>query len=139
MAKLSFVILLLLFVSATVFAVEYNPVVIMHGIGASSSSMDDVVSWIQEALPGVYVKNVEIGDGHHDSVFMNMNDQVKSFCDQLAADTNLTGKKINLIGYSQGGLITRGFIERCGVPQVHNYITWSSALEGVFGVPYANI
>lgn len=34
-----------------------------------------------------------------------------------------------------GGLITRGYIERCNNPQVHNYITWSAPHGGVFGIP----
>lgn len=54
----------------------YRPVVLMHGIAASASSMDPVVSWIQSAHPGTYVKNVEIGDGYFSSFVMPMDQQV---------------------------------------------------------------
>jgi predicted esterase len=120
--------LVVVFVAVTLFALahaSYTPVVMMHGIGADHTSMNGVVKWITDALPGVYVKNVEIGNGYWDSYLMNLNDQVgclsclfaaemersvdfcfvaqvASFCAQLASDPNLIGRKINVIGYSQG-------------------------------------
>lgn len=42
---------------------------------------------------------------------------------------------INLIGFSQGGIVTRGFLERCNNPPVLNYISWVSPQGGQFGVP----
>lgn len=54
----------------------YLPVVIVHGLANDSSSMSDVVLWIQNAMPGIYVKNLEIGDGYWDSFFMSLNTQV---------------------------------------------------------------
>jgi len=113
---------------------DYRPVVLMHGIAAGAGTMDLVATWIQDALPGIYVKNVEIGDGYWSSFFTTMNDQVSDFCGQIAADEKLQNG-FNLIGYSQGGLITRGFIERCNYPNVYNYITWSSPHGGEFGIP----
>jgi len=110
----------------------------MHGIVADSSTLDCPVQWIKAAFPGIYVKNVEIGDGIIDSIFMNMNDQVSNFCEQIKKDTNLVNG-FNLIGYSQGGLIARGYVERCNNPPVYNLITWSAPHGGEFGVPLVNI
>lgn len=62
-----------------------------------------------------------------------MNDQVEDFCSQIRSDPKLKDG-FNLIGYSQGGLITRGFVERCNYPPVHNYITWSAPHGGTFGI-----
>lgn len=118
--------------------VAWRPVVLMHGIGASASSMSHVVQWIEQALPGVYVKNIEIGNGNHDSFFWNMPKQLDSFIQQVQSDPKLSGG-FNLIGYSQGGLISRGFVERCNSPRVHNLITWSSPHGGQFGVPEIDI
>jgi len=115
---------------------DWRPVVLMHGIGMYANGMDLVVQWITTAFPGIYVKNVEIGDGWMDSFFMNLNDQVANFCDQLRSDPQLS-KGFNLIGYSQGGLVTRGYVERCDGPPVFNYITWSGPHGGQFGVPVA--
>jgi len=113
---------------------DLRPVVIFHGIAADSDVMDEVLGWIQDALPGIYIKNVEIGDGYLDSFFMNMNDQVENFCSQMASDSKLANG-FNLLGYSQGGLVSRGFVERCNYPPVHNFITWSAPHGGQFGIP----
>jgi palmitoyl-protein thioesterase len=50
----------------------------MHGIAAGADSMDPVIQWIEQAHPGTYVKNVEIGDGFISSFIMPMDDQVFS-------------------------------------------------------------
>jgi len=115
----------------------YRPVVIMHGIGANLSSMDSVIQWIQADYPGIYIKNVEIGNGAPDSWFMPINSQVESFAATVTSDPNLKGG-FNLIGYSQGGLITRAYVERYNYPPVHNLISWAGPQDGVFGVPEVN-
>jgi len=56
----------------------------------------------------------------------------------MAEDENLKDG-FNLIGYSQGALITRGYVERCNNPPVYNLITWSGPHGGQFGVPGINI
>jgi len=110
----------------------------MHGIGAAANSMNPVITWTQKAMPGVYIKNIEIGDGYLDSFFLNMDEQLASFCAQVLNDSQLQ-QGFNLIGYSQGGLTSRGFIQRCNSKHlVHNFITWSAPHGGVFGVPDIN-
>jgi len=125
-----------LLLTALVGAQNWRPIVLMHGVGADASSMSLPVQWISTAFPGIYIKNVEIGDGYWDSFFINMNDQVADFCSQIKSDPNLS-KGFNLIGYSQGGLITRGYVQRCDGPPVYNYITWSGPHGGQFGIPVA--
>lgn len=114
----------------------YLPVVMMHGVTGSVKRMAYPVEWVHEALGNdTYVKNVEIGNGAIDSVFWNMNKQVDSFAESVLSDPKLRDG-FNLIGYSQGGLITRGFVERYGhLAKIHNYITWSGPHGGVYGVP----
>jgi len=126
--------LVLALLLSTVKGAQYRPVVMMHGIAGDAGDMVLVPQWIQEVLPGTYVKNLEIGDGYWDSMFMPLNDQVQSMCTQLKEDENLA-QGFNLIGYSQGGLITRGYIERCNDPPVHNFISWSGPHQGEFGIP----
>lgn len=118
--------------------VSWRPVVLMHGIKTSASVMDPVVSWIQADYPGIYVKNVEIGDGTLDSMFLDLNIQVDQFAEKMRNDSKLANG-FNLVGYSQGGLITRGYVQRYNDPPVYNYITWSGPHGGQFGVPYVNI
>lgn len=56
-------------------------------------------------------------------------------CQALASDPNLAGKKINVMGTSQGGILMRGYLERCNNPPVKNFIAWVSPMMGVYGVP----
>lgn len=40
-----------------------------------------------------------------------------------------------MIGFSQGGLLSRGYIEMCNQPRVHTFVSWVSPQAGVYGVP----
>ena len=46
---------------------------------------------------------------------------------------------ISSIGFSQGTLITRGYIQLYNKPQVINYISLAGPQAGQFGIPYINI
>lgn len=120
---------------ASVFAAQ-RPIVLLHGLANSSSSMVSVMGWIREKYPNVYINNLEIGDGYDDSLFMNLNSQTEIVCQKLATDPNLRvpGGFI-FIGYSQGALIARGFIQRCNYPPVHTYISIVGPHGGTFGLP----
>jgi len=110
-----------------------TPVVLMHGITADNGTMSHVVSLLQQHIPGIYVKAPNLG-GWWDSIFTGMDEMVDKFCSELKADPNLQGG-INLIGFSQGGPVTRGYLERCNNPPVKNYVGWVSPQGGVYGVP----
>lgn len=112
----------------------YTPVVLMHGITADNSSVGFVKTYLESRLPGIYVRAVEIGDGYWDSIFTPMATQVSDFCQIVASDSHLAGG-FNLIGFSQGGVIARGYLERCNKPPVKNFISWVSPQMGVYGVP----
>eukprot|EP01125_Pyxidicula_operculata_P021320 TRINITY_DN8151_c0_g1_i1.p1 TRINITY_DN8151_c0_g1~~TRINITY_DN8151_c0_g1_i1.p1 ORF type:complete len:302 (-),score=57.61 TRINITY_DN8151_c0_g1_i1:76-981(-) len=117
---------------------EYRPTVLMHGLLAYKEAMSHAEAWITQDLPGIYVKNVEIGDGKLDSLFMDINEQVSLFAKAVQSDPKLQ-KGFNLIGHSQGGLITRAYIERYNNPPVHNYISWAGPNGGQYGTPEINI
>jgi len=125
---------ILLYVSL---AQNIRPVVLMHGLLADSGVMDDAKSWIEQDFPGIYVKNMDIGDGRLDSMFMQMNKQVENFAFQVQTDPKLK-YGFNLIGHSQGGLIARAYIERYNNPKVHNFISWAGPHGGQYGVPEVN-
>jgi len=112
---------------------RYLPVVLMHGHASNAATMESMEHWIQEAMPGVYVKNVEIGDGIYSSIFTHLNSQVTNFCEQMKNDAQLRNG-FNLIGFSQGTLITRAYIERCNDPPVQNWISLGSPAAGQFGL-----
>lgn len=82
-------------------------------------------------------------------IFMHMDDQVQTYCDNVRNDPNLANGYINkqndyfiliynisiirfnAIGFSQGTLITRGYVERCNDPPVFNYIGWVGPQDGI--------
>jgi len=115
----------------------FRPVVLMHGIFSCASALNETLSWIVQDFPGIYVNNVEIGDGFFDSVFMDINEQVDSFAQTVASDPKLRNG-FNLLCHSQGCLVSRAFIERYNYPPVHNFISWAGPHQGVYGVPYFN-
>jgi len=59
---------------------------------------------------------------------------VDIFNAQVSTDP-LLRNGFNLVGYSQGGIISRGYIERYNNPPVNNFITWSAPHAGIFGIP----
>jgi len=113
---------------------QIRPAVLMHGIGASNDTMIHVESVLHSLFPGIYILAIQMGNGFVDSIMWNMNYQVETMCNIIASDPNLK-HGFNLMGFSQGGLITRGFVERCNYPPVYNYISWVSPQGGQFGVP----
>ena len=143
-----------------------RPVVIVHGLLSSrrlDNGMSTLLSrWVGEALPGVYIRLAEVGTSRldgvvmHDflhsfmpnsakatedyvaqasSLFISLDEQVRQLCDQLRRDHRLA-RGFNLVAHSQGALVARGFIERCGVPRVHNFISLAGPHAGVFGMPF---
>jgi len=111
----------------------YRPFVVMHGHASNANSMNTLVGWVQQDLPGIYIKNVEIGDGRLSAIFMNLNKQTEDFAEQLAADPALQNG-YNMLGYSQGALITRAFVERFNSPQPYNWISLAGPNGGQFGL-----
>jgi len=95
--------------------------------------MDTLVGWVNEALPGITIRNIEIGDGKLSAIFMNLNKQTADFAAQMAADPVLANG-FNVLGYSQGALITRAFIQRFNHPQPYNWISLAGPEGGQFGL-----
>jgi len=114
---------------------KYRPAVLMHGITATNESVIHIKDILESELPGIYVRAMEIGDHpSYDSIFTGMDTQVQMFCDQVSADPQLQDG-FNLMGFSQGGVIVRGYLERCNNPPVFNFISWVSPQGGQFGCP----
>jgi pimeloyl-ACP methyl ester carboxylesterase len=111
------------------------PVVLVHGILDSAGNMEEAAGWVREALgPGSYVRCIEIGNGEVDSLIMPMNQQLSQLAAQLQADVRLR-RGFNMIGYSQGSLLARGFVQRYGTPRVHTLISWVGPQAGQYGCP----
>ncbi|KAI7853902.1 Alpha/Beta hydrolase protein [Circinella umbellata] len=118
-----------------------KPIVLWHGMGDSCcnpESMGRVKDLIQKSLPGTFVYSIQLGktveEDHEAGFFGVVNDQIDFVCDQLAGIPELAGG-FNAIGFSQGGLFFRGYVERCNRPAVHKLITFGSPHGGVTDIP----
>ncbi|KNC46389.1 salivary protein [Thecamonas trahens ATCC 50062] len=120
-----------------------RPIVMWHGMGdncCSKHSMDMIAGIIKDHIPGVYIYSVMIGSSPAEDTaagfFGNMNSQVATVCDHIANDPQLANG-FNLLGFSQGGQLLRGVVERCAhkLPPMHNLITYGGQHQGVSEIP----
>lgn len=121
--------------------VEPLPVVIWHGMGdtcCDPQTIGRVKAWIQDHNPSTFVYSIQIGkDSNTDrwaSFFGNVNEQVKEVCQQLKNIKELV-KGFHAIGFSQGGLFLRAYIERCNSPPIKNLVTMGSPHAGISNPP----
>ncbi|KAK7590603.1 hypothetical protein V9T40_002216 [Parthenolecanium corni] len=118
------------------------PVVMWHGMGDSCCnplSMGRIQKIIEENVPGIYVKSIQIGSNMlediESSFFMNINKQVQEACQQIAKDEKLA-KGYNSVGFSQGGQFLRALAQRCPKPPMLNLVSIGGQHQGVFGLPH---
>lgn len=117
-----------------------RPVVLWHGLGDNynSSGMNRVQQLLDQIYPEIYVKSVFIEeDPDKDQrrlLVGDANDEVQIVCNQLASDPHLR-QGFDAIGFSQGGVLLRGLIERCPQVLVHTLVTFGSPHMGVLELP----
>lgn len=107
------------------------PIVLLHGITSDTSELSGVANWLQEKLPNK-VFNIEIGNGKLNSIFKTMDWQLDQLCMTIYNIPELENG-FHFIGMSQGGLLARGYVQRCNRFPVRNLITWVSPQAGVYG------
>ncbi|KAK9323364.1 Alpha/Beta hydrolase protein [Lipomyces orientalis] len=116
------------------------PVVMWHGLGDSydSDGMQRVAALIKDIYPGIFVHSVYLhSDSSKDSnasLMGKVDDQIALVCDQLASIPELA-HGFDGLGFSQGGLFLRGYVERCNAPKVHKLLTFGSPHNGVADFP----
>ncbi|CAI4222714.1 unnamed protein product [Auanema sp. JU1783] len=120
------------------------PVVIWHGMGDSCCnplSMGRIKKMIEAEVDGVYVKSLMFGGNVFTDTeygfFSDVNNLVKSACDQIAADPYLQDG-YNAIGFSQGAQFLRAVAQRCPEPPMLNFVSVGGQHQGIFGVPYCS-
>jgi palmitoyl-protein thioesterase len=103
-----------------------------------SFSMGRIQKLIEENT-GAYVHSLMIGDSIEadelNGFFMNINEQVDFACAAVRADPKLKNG-FNAVGFSQGGLFMRAYVERCNDPPVKNLISIGGPHQGVYGFPH---
>ncbi|KAJ1566830.1 Palmitoyl-protein thioesterase 1, partial [Cladochytrium tenue] len=100
--------------------------------------MGTVAGWIAESLPETYIYSIQIGDDEDEDrnkgFFDILNRQVDEVCEKLQTVEELVDG-FNAVGFSQGGLFLRAYVERCNQPPVRNLITFGSPHMGVSDAP----
>ncbi|KAL4218708.1 holo-[acyl-carrier-protein] synthase [Mactra antiquata] len=111
-------------------SVTYKPVIFMHGIFSDGKSGEKLLGWIKEAHPGTETLSIAMYE-HLDSL-KNMNEQVHDVGIQMMNFMKKHPEGINIICYSQGGLVCRGVLEQLE-HNVHTFISLSVPQAGQFG------
>ena len=132
----SFYLVLLLFTLNN--AVEsYRAVVVIHGVLTGSDSMELISNRIQEMHPDTEVYNVPRYAGW--SSLESMWQQVNEIGMDIMSIGVAFPEGINLVGYSQGGLIARAILQRYPDHNVKNFISLSSPQAGQYGTKFLHL
>lgn len=117
---------------STSYNTHIYPVVLLHGIISDHTELLPVVKWLEANIPNP-VFNLDIGNGKVDSILKPMGWQLEELCNTIYGIEELRNG-FHFIGMSQGGLLARGYVEKCNYFPVINLITWVSPHAGVFGL-----
>uniref|UniRef100_A0A2M4BW29 palmitoyl-CoA hydrolase n=1 Tax=Anopheles marajoara TaxID=58244 RepID=A0A2M4BW29_9DIPT len=115
----------------------YRPVFIYHGILTGADSMEHLVKRIQLLHPDTVVYNFDRFGGW--SSLENAWHQVLEANENLQAVCALHPEGINMIGYSQGGLLGRAVLQTYPDHCVRTFISLSSPQAGQFGDDFLHL
>ncbi|CAL6009453.1 Palmitoyl-protein_thioesterase [Hexamita inflata] len=105
----------------------------MHGIMSGKDGMNNMIRFLKDVIPDLYVLNCEVGNGYNDTLFLDMYSSVQDLTNCIVNDPNVADGFISL-GFSQGGYLLRSYLENrtASQPKVLRFITLSSPLAGYF-------
>ncbi len=134
MYKSRFYVVLLAVCACSVLAQQYVPIVLVHGVLSDDYGMAPTEHYIKKYMgEDVYIKNIQLGLGALTSL-TNLYHQVKYLRSAIQSDPKLKDG-FNFVVHSQGGLVSRYYLEKYNNPQVLTYISWGSPQQGIFGLP----
>lgn len=116
----------------------------MHGLDSTAEAMVSVCRQLELDFPSqIYCKPIALVGAHDrwDSFFIPMNTQAELFHRAVMADPVLRNGGFVIIGHSQGGVLSLGYITRYShrlpKPPVA-FISLAGVVAGVSGVPIVN-
>ncbi|XP_014486305.1 PREDICTED: lysosomal thioesterase PPT2 homolog [Dinoponera quadriceps] len=118
-------------------AKSYRAVVVIHGVLTGSDSMNLIMDRIQEMHPGTLVYNTVRFAGWRS--LEPMWQQVEEIGTDVVSIGAAFPEGINLIGYSQGGLLARAILQRFPMHNVRNFISLSSPQAGQYGTRFLHL
>ncbi|XP_045211280.2 lysosomal thioesterase PPT2-A-like [Mercenaria mercenaria] len=108
----------------------YKPVIFMHGILSDPYEADTLFQWIKQDHPGTVTFTIDMYN-KLDSL-VNMMEQVDQVGKVMMKFMQQHPDGVNLICFSQGGLVCRGVLEQFS-HNVDTFISLSSPQSGQFG------
>lgn len=111
---------------------------IWHGLGDNydADGIKEVQKIAQDVHPGTFTYAVRLGDTPDDdrkSTFWgNTTEQIAQVCEDIATHPILSGAPaVDALGFSQGGLFLRAYVERCNNPPVRSLVTFGTPHNGI--------
>ncbi|XP_060067982.1 lysosomal thioesterase PPT2-A-like [Ylistrum balloti] len=125
-----FLLFVSIFCTLIIHAEGIKPIVFMHGIVAAADEADPLRGFVEEAFPGTNVTSINAFN-HLQSV-VPMWTQINTIKEMVRDSLVNSPDGVNLICFSQGGLICRGLLSV--LPHnVNNFISVSSPQAGQYG------
>ena len=102
-----------------------NPVLLVHGLYDTASKFNALSAYLRQFGWSVHSLNLSPNDGS-----APLNDLAKQVADYV--DTTFApNQRIDLLGFSMGGLVTRYYLQRLGgIERIQRYITISAPNNG---------
>lgn len=133
-------LLIQLAAAASPIPINRRPVVLWHGLGDSynSEGMMYMKKIIEDEFPGIFVYSVYLDKSSsvdsRMSFFGSIDSDIDQVCEQLTKVPQLKDG-FDAVGFSQGGLFLRGYIQRCNKPEVKTLVTFGSPHNGISDLP----
>lgn len=109
--------------------ISHVPVVVLHGVASSVANLILFSEWLSLSF-NRRVFNIEVGNGFQNSLFMPLNAQLDLLCETIYTIPELeTG--FDFIGLSQGGLLARGYLNKCNKFPIRTLVNIVSPNGGV--------
>ncbi|CAO3637322.1 unnamed protein product [Cunninghamella blakesleeana] len=136
-----FATIIVFILNVLIYETTAKAIVLWHGMGdfaSNPNSMGKIIELIKSQLPDTFVHSIAVAESPNDDrnagFFGIINKQVDDVCEQLIKIPELS-EGFDAIGFSQGGLFLRAYVERCNQPKVRTLITFGSPHGGVSDIP----
>ena len=114
------------------------PILLWHGLGDNyaADGIAEVIELAQEVHESTFVYPIRLDEDasgdRRASFFGNVTEQVAQVCEDIAKHPILSkAAAVDGLGFSQGGVFLRAYVERCNRPPVRNLVTFGSPHGGI--------
>jgi len=114
------------------------PLLVWHGLGDNyaADGIKSIGELAQKVHPGTFVYAIRLDEDaaadRRASFFGNLTTQLDQVCTAISEHPVLSQtKKVDAVGFSQGGQFLRGLVERCDAVAVRSLVTFGSQHNGI--------